>query len=723
MPQPMPFRWPLTRDLVLIGGGHAHALVLRKWAMDPLPGVRLTLINPDPTTPYTGMLPGHIAGHYARADLEIDLVKLARAAQVRLILGRANHLNLEDKTVEVAGRVPIRYDIASINVGITTQPQGIPGFASHGVSAKPLGSYAARWAEFMTQSKPAHIAVIGAGVAGVELILAMCHALRGAKRTYTATLLDRGLALSGVSGQASRVLRRELATHRVTLLENTLVRSLDETSLTLGTGVRLKADFVTSCAGAIPPIWLQNSALDLKEGYVRISKYLQTSHHDVFAVGDVAHMDHAPRPKAGVFAVRQAPILYHNLRCALQEQGKLRSFHPQKDFLKLVSLGEKAALAQKGKVVVSAQALWWLKNKIDRDFMRQFQNLPFMKAPKPPKAHAAGLNEVLGHAPLCGGCAAKVGSSNLRNALAQHSPTVRPDVKIPAGDDAGIITMGPQRQVISTDHLRLFWEDPFVMTRIAAQHALGDIWAMGANPQAATLQVTIPRLSSALEERMLVEIFGAASEIFAQAGADIIGGHTSVGAELTIGFTVTGLCETSPITLAGAQPGDHLILTKPIGTGTIMAAEMIGQSSGSIVAEALFQMQQGQGVASRILTNAHAMTDVTGFGLLGHLRNICEMSGCGANVEVLDVPVMDGALDLAGAGVRSSLYLENRAALPDLEETNRTALLYDPQTSGGLLAAVAPHEAGALLQALKDAGYSAACIGTVTSVTGQIDIV
>ncbi|MDP5360048.1 MAG: selenide, water dikinase SelD, partial [Paracoccaceae bacterium] len=176
---------------------------------------------------------------------------------------------------------------------------------------------------------------------------------------------------------------------------------------------------------------------------------------------------------------------------------------------------------------------------------------------------------------------------------------------------------------MSTDHLRALTLDPVFMTRIAAIHALGDIWAMGAAPQAATASLILPRMSAALQERTMSEIMTTAAAVFAQAGGKIIGGHSSLGAELTIGFTVTGLTK-SPITLAGAKPGDKIILTKPIGSGTIMAAEMAGKAKGADVIACLELMVQDQAKASQILGEAHAMTDVTGFGLAGHLRGICD---------------------------------------------------------------------------------------------------
>ena len=173
---------PLVKELVLLGGGHTHALVVRRWGMRPVPGVRLTLINPGPTAPYTGMLPGHVAGHYAREALDIDLVRLARFAGARLILGAADAIDPVARRVRVPGRAPIAYDLLSVDIGITSDMANLPGFAEHGVAAKPLGPFADRWAACCAGEGPARIAVIGGGVAGVELALACAHRMRSLGR-------------------------------------------------------------------------------------------------------------------------------------------------------------------------------------------------------------------------------------------------------------------------------------------------------------------------------------------------------------------------------------------------------------------------------------------------------------------------------------------------------------------------------------------------------------
>ena len=713
---------PLTRDLVLIGGGHTHALVLRKWGMNPLPGVRVTVIHPGPTAPYSGMLPGFVAGHYTRDELDIDLVKLSRFAGARLVNRAVTAIDTATRLITVPGRPPIAYDIVSVDVGITSVMPDLLGFTEHAIPAKPLGTFASRWDAFRNGTNQPSLAVIGGGVAGAELAMAMMHSLRARGTAPTAHLIDRGKIVDTLGDTARRKMLAAIADQGVTLIEDASVTQITARAVILSDGRQIPSDFTTGAAGAKPHDWQANIGVDLHQGFIAVNPMLQSSDPTLFAVGDCAHMTDSPRPKAGVYAVRQAPILFDNLRAALSG-GKLRAYAPQNDYLKLISLGGKSALAERLGTAFSGPVLWRWKDHIDRTFMRQFDDLKPMALPPLPLTRALGLKEALGDKPMCGGCGAKVGRGALRAALQSLPPPGREDVQLVPGDDAGLLTMGGARQVISTDHLRAFTDDPVTMTRIAVNHALGDIWAMGALPQAATVNLILPKLSADLQARTLAEIMAAAHKALTVAGAAIVGGHTSLGAELTIGFTVTGLCDTDPITLRGARPGDALILTKPLGSGVIMAAEMAGVARGDVVANALDLMCQPQAQAGAILSGAHAMTDVTGFGLAGHLSGIGEASGTGAVLDLVQVPLMKGALELAEAGQHSTLFRDNIAGSGPVTGPMgpQTDLIYDPQTAGGLLAAVKADQACDLLRQLRDAGYvSAAIIGSVTDTPGII---
>ncbi|MCV2879687.1 selenide, water dikinase SelD [Sedimentimonas flavescens] len=711
--QPAPL--PLTRDIVLIGGGHAHALVLRMWGMKPLPGARLTLINPLPTAAYSGMLPGHIAGHYPREALQLDLVRLARHAGARLIPGYAEGIDRENRLIHVPGRAPIAYDIASIDTGITAEMPDIPGFAAHVTPAKPLDAFADRWEAFATSAPPGpRIAVVGGGVAGVELALAFAHRRPDAHvgvyeaAPETLTALGRG---------ARQRLRAHCARHGVRLVENARLTEARADGLRLSNGAFEPADFILGTGATKPADWLAATGLDLHEGFVSVGATLQSSDPAIFAAGDIAHLAWAPRPKAGVYAVREAPVLFHNLRAAATGRA-MRSYRPQRDYLKLISTGDKRAVADKWGLPLDGAWLWRWKDRIDQRFMAMVADLPTMPPPALPPERAQGIEEVLGAKPLCGGCGGKLGAAALRDVLADLPPPQRGDVRLGAGGDAAVLAHGSGVQMFTTDHVRAFSEDPWLLGRAVAIHALGDIWAAGGQPQAALAQVTLPRMAEGMAARSLAEILAAAGEVLREAGADLVGGHTSLGAEVMLGFSITGLAER-PVGQDTAKPGDVLILTKPLGTGVILAAEMLKAAPGEIVAGAWASMATSSARAAAVLAPvAHAMTDVTGFGLAGHLLGLCRASGVGAELALADIPLLPGAEALSAAGHGSSLLAQNVAACAGAiiaPPGPRSELLYDPQTAGGLLATVPQTRALEVIEALREAGYGAAAIGRIVA--------
>ncbi len=722
--------YPVIRDVVLVGGGHAHALVARMWAMAPLPGARLTLINPGPAAPYTGMLPGHVAGHYRRDEIMIDLMRLARFAGARLILDRAIGIDTAARQIVLQNRPPLPYDVASIDIGIGSDLPDVPGFARHATAAKPLGDYALAWEAFVARRLAyPRVVVIGGGLGGVELALASAHRLRAGGAQPKVTLVERAPAiLPHIGPGARRSLLDHIARAGIAIITGETPVGASADQVALSNGQILGADFVLTVAGSRPQGWLAETGLALHQGFVTVDPTLQSSDPLVFAAGDCAHLSYAPRPKAGVFAVRQAPVLLHNL-CAVLTGGTLHAYRPQRDYLKLVSTGDKGAVADKFGLRAGGPWLWRLKDRIDRKFMAKFGDFPAMEAPALPATALPGLTEAIGPKPLCGGCGAKLGGAALAGALSSLPAPARADVLSGRGDDAAILRAEGGVQVITTDHLRSFTPDARLMARIAATHALGDIWAMGAAPQAALAQVILPRLSDEKAAGMLAEVMTEAAAIFAEAGADVVGGHSSVGAELTIGFTITGLANRA-LTKGGARPGDALIVTKAIGTGTIMAAEMAmarlpGLILGESVAAALTSMAQSSGPAAAILSPvAHAMTDVTGFGLAGHLLEMLDASGAAAQLDTAAIPILPGALDLAVAGEGSSLAPANRALTVGrllLPEGALRALLHDPQTSGGLLAAVPADQAADVVNRLRGAGYAAARIGQILSGAPRIE--
>ncbi len=721
---------PLMKNVVLIGGGHSHALVLRKWAMKPLAGARLTVINPSATAPYTGMLPGFVAGHYERDELDIDLVRLARFADARLVIGAVSHVDRQARTIEVPGRPPIPYDVCSIDIGITSAMPDIPGFALHAVAAKPLDHFASCWAEFVEANRATapSIVVIGGGVGGCELGLAMRHRLRKTGAHPNVTIVDASTILSELGERAQAEIRSKLAQAEIVISEHRQVVEVTADSVRFEDGVSIAADLVVGAAGARPHPWLAGIGLEVADGFITIDKTLRSvSDPLVFATGDCANMAYAPRPKAGVFAVRQAPVLFQNLQATLSD-SKFETYEPQDDYLKLISLGEKWAAADKFKRFVQGKLLWILKDKIDRAFMNKLEDLPEMAAVEVPRNSVSGLKAAIeDDPPLCGGCGAKVGADILAGPLSRLPQSDRTDIVRLPGDDAALLEFGATKQVITTDTLRTFTPDPFRMAKIAALHAMGDIWAMGASPQAVLVTVTLPQLSRSLQAEWLDEIMAGASWVLGPTGAEIVGGHTSMGAELSLGFSITGLLDSPAITLAGATAGQQLILTRPLGSGLLFAGEMQRLASGRDIETLLATLEAPQGEAAAILaaSGATAMTDVTGFGLAGHLLGMLRESHAAAELELDAIPVFDGARELVVSGLRSHLHAANQAGVPIVSSGNdpRLAILFDPQTAGGFLAAVPAESCEATLADLEGAGFPSTRIGLITAGEPRISVV
>lgn len=734
---------PVVKDLLLLGGGHSHVAVLKNFGMNPMPGVRLTLISREVHTPYSGMLPGLIAGHYSFDEAHIDLAPLARFAGARLLHGEVIGLDLAARQAICRHRPPIAYDVLSIDVGVTPR-MDVRGARGNVVPVKPISGFLARWEELAervaARGGAGRIGVVGAGAGGVELLLAAQYRLH------------RQLAGSGANGHA-------LTFHLFTDSDDILPafpagvrqrfrRVLSERGVVVHAGaavVQVGPRWVKTADGAAHDLdeilwvtpggaaaWLREAGLAVDErGFVLVNDCLQSlSHQEVFAAGDTALMQRHPRPRAGVFAVRQGKPLARNLRRALRGRP-LRPFTPQRAFLSLISTGNKYAIASRNGLAIEGKAIWRWKDRIDRRFVRRYSELPEMPEASGVRlaaglADQAALGELSTLAMRCGGCGAKIGAGVLARALQRLRPHVRDDVLIglDAPDDAAVVALPPGKVALHTvDYFRAFIDDPYLFGQVAANHALGDIFAMGAEPCTALAIATLSYGIEAKLEEQLFQLMAGALKVFAEARVALVGGHTSEGAELALGFAVNGVADpASLLRKGGLHAGDRLILTKPLGTGVLFAADMRGKAKARWIDAALAAMTQSNAAGAEILRRhrASACTDVTGFGLVGHLVEMVQASGVDAEVALAAVPVFDGAIDTVRRGIFSSLQPQNvrlRRALRnagDVSGDERFPLLFDPQTAGGLLAGVPADCAEAAVAALREAGYAeAAIIGAV----------
>ena len=712
-----------TTQLVLAGGGHSHALLLRRWAMRPKqrPKGLITLVNRSSTTLYSGMVPGLIAGFYSSDEVAIDLRHLAAEAGVAFVQAEIQSLDLTGQTLQLKGRLPLPFTQLSLDVGAISRPVAADRSPTAGslVPIKPLEP-ALALLESQNGNSPDPFHVVGSGLAGVEVALALrqrwperpIHLLARIDR------LDRRLAIalreSGV--RIDYVPADTAATTPLTTISAGLI-----------------------CSGSRAPDWLAASGLPCCQGSGRVltNNQLQVIEHpNIFASGDCGLIDTDRRPPSGVWAVRAAIPLARNLEAACQNQP-LRPWTPQRKALQLlggVQGGRLTAWALWGSLMLGPHPLLWRwKQRIDRRFMQRFQ------ASAMSKAEASADGDPM----LCRGCAAKLPAATLEAALTSAGV----GGLATAPEDAALVPTketGPRAPLLqSVDGFPALISDPWLNGRITALHACSDLWACGASVQSAQAVVTLPLTSPRIQQDLLAQTIAGIRSALDPQQAELIGGHTledrnpapnpsSLGLQLVLSVQGSPRCNFWP--KRGLQAGDQLLLSRPLGTGVLFAAAMAGAAAPEHLDTALTQMQTSQhNLVAQLAAleqqhpgQLHAATDITGFGLLGHLG---EMLGDTAKdrerlqvqLDANRIPALPGALALLAAGYASSLAPANRRAWSlldppesasqpapiDLHLGKQTAdnkqhralleLLIDPQTCGPLLISVTPCFAAALL--------------------------
>jgi selenide,water dikinase len=748
---------PKIKHLVLLGGGHSHLSVLMQFAKNPLPGLAITLISRDIETPYSGSLPANIRGDITDEQMHIDLRPLAQMAGVRIIRANVDRIDAANKVIFCAGRPNIPFDILSINIGSSPASAAIVGANDFALPVKPISNFIVEWRGIIARAKAAnsngqahHIAIVGGGPASVELALAMhTRLLRELDLTANNTLAPKitlicrsAALLADHCAGAQTAVTKALNERGIQVLLHTTAHKICADKVEYhnkqapNTILSLHTNEIILATGSSAPTWLQETGIDLTEsGFVRVGESLQSfSHPWIFAAGDIASIEKHPRPKSGVYAVRQGQPLAENLR-RYAANSKLKRHVPQKYALALISVNASNAIASRKQWSFQGRWVAMWKNWIDRRFIAKYQNIP---APKETKENSIALSQRPGlkkrQAVIrCSGCGAKVGADALRNVLSQLSPCTHSDIlsQHPETEDASIIQIDEKRLLLqSVDHFRAFISDPYVFAKVATVHCLSDVHAMGATAHSALAIVSVPYGSDKIMQASLLELMSAATQVLNEHDTALIGGHSSEAGELSFGLSINAFADPAKILRKStALPGHALILCKPLGTGTLFAADMRYQAKQRWIEAALTQMQISNQMASHCFVKfgASACTDITGFGLIGHLREMLEPKSLSATLRLDAIPLIDGALETIKKGYVSSLHEENlsNAAPVGLDqmqlEDSRAQLLFDPQTAGGLLAAIPKDNVDACMKELRAAGYAfAACIGEldVASSTG-----
>jgi selenide,water dikinase len=604
---------------------------------------------------------------------------------------------------------------------------------AHALATRPIHDFVDRLDAALAEARkergaePLRVVVVGGGAAGVEVAFTLEARLRAQATASRFTLVAAWpTLLPGAASGFARKTEREAGRRGIRLRLGAEVTGARADRVCLLDDADEPADLVVWATGAAALPWLAEVEVPRNsDGFLRVRESFQcVGFDDLFAAGDCAALDAHPWvPKAGVYAVRAGPILDANLRARLAG-GRLRPYRPQRDFLALLNLGGGRALGGKWGLAVAGRSVWRVKDAIDRRFVTRFR--------------ADSLPE-MGDEPMpCGGCAAKLDAGALTRALAALPPAAEDDsvlLGLDRADDAAAFRTKAGDVVLATvDGFRAFSDDPWLVGRVAAVNAVSDVYAKGGRPRHALAWVTLPEAEGAGSERMLVQVMAGVRAALDPLGVSLVGGHTTTGPELQVGLAITGELAPGepPLGQGGLAPGDRLVLSKPLGSGVLLAADMQGRARGEWIEALHLSLLRANDAAAVVARRfgARAATDISGFGLAQHLGAMLRASGLAASVDAAALPSYPGALSLLRDGVRSTFHGQNVASASllcdatSLEQRPEGALLFDPQTSGGLLFGVSAEQADRALAALQEGGdRGAAVIGRVEAGPPQLMLV
>ena len=701
--------------------------------MQPIPQTRLTCISDHTVATYSGMLAGTLAGNYEPSDMEIDLVRLCASCGVRFVHGKVVGHDSEGRRLLLEDRPAVHYDLLSVGIG--SRPALPPG-GEQGLSIKPMQTFLPRLRATIddtltqTSEEALQVAIVGGGASGVEIAFCLQQFFANNYADAAApsiTLVDGShQILANMPPRTRQLANRELQRRGISLRLNSRIAKVEgERQLVFEDGQLWQPDLILWATSAKPPALLEVLELPLDErGFLLTRSTLQcTGAENVFAVGDTGSVEGEDYAKAGVYAVRQGPVLWENLRRKIEGEP-LEEWKPQSKFLTLLNTGDNRAILTYKGFSFHTGWCWRLKNRIDTKFMAMYQGYEPPEMMDMPADDPAAIDL----SKQCGGCGSKMSASVLQKSLPALQQTEQDHVLMgldPPDDIALLAQRSGRATAVSTDFFSAFVDDPFLLGQIAALNALSDLHAKGATPRAALSIAILPHGSDEQQARMLNDLLAGAVEIFRPAGVPIVGGHSTMGPKLTFGFTIVGDADAERVMRKSALAlGDRLVLTKPLGTGVLLAAHMQAACRAAwwtpLVETMLLSNQHAAAVASEI--GVSSATDVTGFGLAAHLLEMLKSSDLTAKVSLAALPLLPGTTELLEDGFESTLAPSNRESCcglhiePELREKSTTKILFDPQTSGGLLLAVPENR---LEQLLSDCGTQATVIGSIVEDEGE----
>ncbi len=674
-----------TKQLVLIGGGHANVQVLKKLCMNNIKGLHTILISEHFEATYSGMTPGYIHKDFSKEEISIDLQRLCFNAGATFIKDKVIKIETNYQKLELQNLPSIHYDLLSINTGSISNTKGINiKNSSRCFFVKPISLLVKNLSQIdkIIKNKKSKIAIIGGGIASYELAFSL---LRRYDNNLEITILGKNILKEKNLNKKTKKYLNKISNHLNIKELSEEVVSISETYLTLKNSFKFTCDLSLLASGADIETWLSKSNLNKdKNGFIAVDdNLLSTNDKSVFVTGDASSIENKFRPKSGVMAVRQGEVLKENIFYKLTGRSLVK-FRPQKNWLYLVGTYKNYALLNYFFLSFHGRWCWKLKEWIDKGFIKKFKftnnigmtkkNLELEK-PKNIKMY-------------CQGCGSKVSKNTLVNFL--NAENLNPELS-----DSSIINNNSLSLLQSIDHIKLFTSlNPYDFGIISYLHSQNDILSSGGSVQTISVSQALP-FSEGKIENFYMEYFmkGIKSESIKDDSV-IVSGHSYQSKEPGITITMNGVFEKQ-ISKNQGQENDLIYLSKPLGTGYLLAAYF---NNSDFLSSIDFQnllkwMKKGNSKASEISKsfNSNIVTDISGFGLGSHLSDICKSSKLSAEIKLNEEILINKNIEILENFQSTGFENNYSSSVNDISISDSNKLkniLYDPQTNGPLLLSI-----------------------------------
>ena len=725
----------IKNDLVLVGGGHAHLILLMKFAKKPILGTRITLVSNELDTPYSGMIPGYIEGEYSWRESHIDLYKFAERLNIRFIHSEVINVSGKDKKIYFKDRPPLSFDFLSINCGIQSNYKSIKGADKYSLPVKPISKLAI---SFLDQiDKINSVAFIGGGAGSVELALALKKRYRIKNPNLKIIIVtgQNGL-LKSFSKKTKNYTKIELDKHDIQIINNRYVIEIKKNKFITDDNKVFEVDKCVLSTNAMGALWLKKTDIKLNDdSFIIVNNCFQTNFEFIFAAGDIVEFNRMKLEKAGVFAVRSGKPLAKSIESFILNK-KSKPYKHKKNYLALIGLSNGYAIATKFGLSNLSQLNYFLKKYIDRKFVNKFNNFEnksnYLNFEKLFKL----FNDLIKinffkqteHIQMqCKGCAAKVPFDALKQSLPE-------DITLSSHDAAPVPHHPKLFQTI--DMINAIISDPYLLGKIAANHSLSDIIAAKSRAISAQMILQLPLCDTEIHSRDIEQVLSGAKEILDHNECLLNGGHTMIGNDNNpvIGFSIIGedTSKNKKNNPLKAKNEDLVILTGKIGSGLIFAGINNNLIDSHYQIDVVNQMSEGNSKFGAIINQLEIllMTDITGFGLANHLLNLIQRNKgeIGLTINTKKIKLYKGVTNALKKGVKSSLYNSNFESAAKYIVYHKSKelideVIYDPQTVGGLAFIISKNNKEKTFEILKSNSIDFSVIGFVNNIKNQIEIV